>query len=110
MYADKFENTYIKTRYEWFIAFYTAAVVIACKSGCELSGIDTVTVQNYKRQTNLGSEYGTILNRMGVFFWFMDIFSPHAYWSVTCSEIQVFLILKAEVPSGACQRNLMLPW
>lgn len=51
MYADKFENTYIQNRYEWFIAFYRATVVITCKSGYELSGIDTVTVQNYKRQT-----------------------------------------------------------
>lgn len=50
-YADKFENTSIPKGYEWFIAFYTATVVITCKFAYELSGIDTVCVQNYRRGT-----------------------------------------------------------
>lgn len=62
--------------------FYTAAVVIACKSGCAFSNTGLVSVQKSERQIIL--VLSNVIVFIHVAFWtFLD-----ACWSVTCSKIQ----------------------
>lgn len=56
VFADKFENAYVEIRYEWFIVFYTATVVITCKSGYAFSNTGMVSYKKSSKTNNVSSE------------------------------------------------------